>query len=353
METYEQILKRMQTRFENESGFPADDASDVGIRMKVLAGEIFSIMSNIEWLKREMFPQTATGIQLDKHAEEVGLKRKSAVKSSGELKFSLSEAATSDISVPKGTICATSGVNSIRFITLSDAVITAGSLSVQVAAEAEEGGKISNTNAGTIVIMVTQVQGVSEVTNPSAFSGGLDEETDDELRKRMTQRYRNVSNGTNAAFYKNFVLSYDGVSSASVEKLARGAGTLDVYIAGKGELVDSETLSKIQAELSEQREINVDVDVKNAQLVPINVYFSLKIKTGYDKNTLHAVCKDKIKNYFLSLGIGDTVYISSISNILYNTEGVESFNFNTASAGDVNITQKQLAVCGTITITDM
>ena len=62
-ETYESILSRMQDRFQELAGFPADDASDIGIRLKVLAGELFSACTNLDWLKRQVFPQTAQGIR--------------------------------------------------------------------------------------------------------------------------------------------------------------------------------------------------------------------------------------------------------------------------------------------------
>lgn len=68
-------------------GYVPDDASDIGIRMKTLAGEIFSLESSLDFLKRQMFPTTATGEYLDKHAEMRGLKRKPAIKASGKLMF--------------------------------------------------------------------------------------------------------------------------------------------------------------------------------------------------------------------------------------------------------------------------
>lgn len=353
MESYESILKRMQTKFEEEAGFSADDASDVGIRLKVLSGEIYSAMSNLEWIKREMFPQTASLGQLDKHAEQRGLKRKSAVNSKGKLKFSINEASDSDISIPKGTICATSGVNSIRFITLDDAVISAGNLYAEVTAQSEEAGKASNANSGTVTIMVTFVQGVDSVTNASAFTGGADEETDEELRKRLIESYRNVSNGTNVAFYKDFVLQYDGVNSASVEKLARGTGTLDVYVCGKGAQVSASLLSQINSDIQKVREINIDVDVVNAELVSVNVYFSLAVESGYDKTSVQNACKQAIKDYFLTLGIGDGVYLSAVSNVIYGVEGVKNYRFSASGNADVTIPSNKQAICGTITITDM
>ena len=64
MESYEEILERMKNKFTELSGSNVNDDSDIGIRMKVLAGEIFSLQNNVNWLKNQMFAQTAVGEQL-------------------------------------------------------------------------------------------------------------------------------------------------------------------------------------------------------------------------------------------------------------------------------------------------
>lgn len=353
MESYDSILNRMRAKFKDKAGFSADDASDVGIRLEVLAGEIFSVMSNIEWLKREMFPQTASGVQLDKHARQRGLKRKGAIKSKGKLKFTMKEKSERDVIVPEGTVCATSGENSIRFITLEDAVISAGNLYVEVDAQSEKAGRDSNTNAQTINIIVTQLQSVDSVINMDAFAGGLDEETDEELRKRLIENYRNVSNGTNVAFYKNFVLKYDGVNTASVAKMARGVGTIDIYVSGRGTSIDIDKISQMQSDINKAKEINVDVKVLNAELVTVDVELSIEVQVGYDKETVKNLCKQAIRNYFLSLGIGDTVYLAAISDVVYHTEGVKNYQFTSGHDADIVMTNGKQAICGTITITDM
>ena len=51
MESYEEILERMKNKFTELSGSNVNDDSDIGIRMKVLAGEIFSFFGKI-------FPET-------------------------------------------------------------------------------------------------------------------------------------------------------------------------------------------------------------------------------------------------------------------------------------------------------
>ena len=86
-ETYEQIYQRMKTRWQEESGAVCDEASDIAIRLRVLAGEIYNMQTETEWLKRQMFPATATGVYLDYFAEQRGLSRREAVKARGAVSF--------------------------------------------------------------------------------------------------------------------------------------------------------------------------------------------------------------------------------------------------------------------------
>lgn len=87
MPSYESIVQRMQEEFEKQAGFVPDDASDIGIRMKVLAGELFSCYASLDWLWRQTFPQTAQGDCLDLRAAERGLQRKQPLSAKGSLVF--------------------------------------------------------------------------------------------------------------------------------------------------------------------------------------------------------------------------------------------------------------------------
>ena len=48
MITYDEIYNRMKSEFSAKSKYDFDEASDAAIRMRVLAGEIFNAMTNIE-----------------------------------------------------------------------------------------------------------------------------------------------------------------------------------------------------------------------------------------------------------------------------------------------------------------
>lgn len=76
---FEEIYAHMAAEYKTLAGVEPEDAADVSIRLKVLAGELYTVLCAAESLKLNCFPQTAAGEALDLHAEERGLVRKDAV----------------------------------------------------------------------------------------------------------------------------------------------------------------------------------------------------------------------------------------------------------------------------------
>lgn len=351
MESYSSILNRLSSSFLELTGFKADDASDIGIRLKVLAGELFSLYSELNYIKNQMFVQTAFGENLDNHAIERGLERKEAVKSKGILTFSRTNALPYNITVPVGTVCCTGSIeDGLRFETTSEGILLAGTTSVDVEAQSLEGGKDKNVSRGTISIMVSPPSGITYVTNNNRFSGGADEETDEELRKRIIESYKNVSNGTNIAFYKSEALKYSGVYSASVIPRARGTGTVDIYVAGKGELISNDLKSTIQEDINRLREINVNVLVKDPVLVSVSTILYITVEENYVFSEVRDKCITEIENYYYSLGIGEPFLVADIAECVYHVEGVKNYYIPNSSTFDRDPEPYQLIIKDSIDI---
>ncbi len=350
--TYSEILESMQNEFKNLAGFDADEASDIGIRLKVLAGEIFSTMASMDWLKNQMFPQTATGPQLDLHAEQRGLTRKPATKARGKLTFSRQRSILYDVTIPEGTVCATSGSDGFRYKTTETVVLPAGSLSVQANAEAELPGTASNTLAETITIMVTPPAAITAVSNALAFSGGTDSESDSDLRKRLIESYRNIPNGTNAAFYKECALQYDNVYSASAVSRAGGDGTVYVYVAERGGALSDNDMKSIQDDINALREINVDVTVKKPKEVKRSVDIIIYPQEGYIFSDIKDECEAVIGEYFSSLKIGEPYLLAGLGNAIFNIEGVKNYRFGSGNSSDYTTSANELVCMETVTITE-
>ena len=353
METYDTVLGRMKEKFQELSGFSADDASDIGIRLKVLAGEVFSLWNGLEWLKRQAFPTTATGEFLEEHAVQRGLSRKDAVCSEGMLTFSRETPLGYDVLIPKGTVCATAGEESVEYVTLADALLAAGTLSATTGAKSREGGARSNVAAGKISVMVSAPSGIETVTNLSAFTGGTEQETDEELRERLLQSYAMISNGTNAEFYRECALKHGGVYSVGVKPRVNGAGSVGVYLAGKGTVPAEGVVQEVKAELDALREINVDVKVAPVTLVD----YSVSLYLEPTETTTFAAAKEAatqaILDYIGGLSAGETVYLARIGKAVLETGMVKNYQFNSSVSQDMEVEISELAVAKTISILEM
>lgn len=349
METYDEIYGRMKNAYEHETGDSFNEVSDIAIRLKVLAGEIFKLQTNLEWWKRQMFAVSASGECLDKLASQRGIERKKAMKSTGEITFNISQPCSHDIVIPKGCVVATADLVPIRFVTTEDEEIGAGNTLVSVYAEAEQTGSNGNIGLGCAVVPVSVPTEIETVTNREKFSGGCDAETDDELRKRIRDTYINTSNGTNAAYYEQLALTVDGVAKASAVGKVRDVGTVNVYVTGADASLGTNVVAKVQSLLEKQRELNVDVIVSNAQRIACNMSVVAYAEDGYSSGEVKELLKNAFAEYVNSIPIGGTFRLSELGARLIDTGCITNYNWNT-DMQDVTVAKSQCFTVGTVTI---
>lgn len=340
----------MNERFTELAGYAPDDASDVGIRMKVLAGEIYSVNCAVDWLRRQTFYETAAGKELEMRAKERGLVRVPPMKASGTLRFGRSTPLWFSAAIPVGTVCATAGSGSVRYVTTQETVLPQGDLSVDVPARAETGGTAANAQSGTVTVMVTPPASMETVTNPEAFTGGEDSESDDSLRARLLLCCSGPSNGSNAAWYRETALKHGGVHSVQVVPRADGDGTVAVYLGGKGGPPPEETVAEVRGEIAAKREIGVTVRVEAASCVSVSVSLRVLPAEGMDFPSVKAACIAAVRAYYKELSVGDPVILSAMGAKLFSTGMIRDCSFATAGR---TVETGQLAVCGLVSIGEM
>lgn len=59
---FEEIYAHMAEEYKTLAGVEPEDAADVSIRLKVLAGELYTVLCAAESLKLNCFPQTAASV---------------------------------------------------------------------------------------------------------------------------------------------------------------------------------------------------------------------------------------------------------------------------------------------------
>ncbi len=347
MKTVEEIYREMVELFAQETGVELAGTGEMAVRLYALAAQVYGLYEEAAWTKRQCFPQTATGEDLEKHAALRGLHRTPAARATGVLRFSLREALGQGVPIPAGTVCMTVGL--VAFATTQAAELAAGALYVDVPAQAVEPGTGGNAAAGTVRTMAVAPVGIAACTNPVAFSGGREEEDDGGLRARVLASYRGLPNGTNAAYYAQAAMEVEGVAAVSVLPKNRGLGTVDVVIAAAGGVPDSALVQSVQKLLEERREVAVSLEVKAPVTVSVDVVVAVKPAAGLLAATVVERVRQAVSAWFDGSRLGQDLLVAQMRQLIFQVEGVANYNLG-APANDVTMRRDELPVLRGLTV---
>ena len=350
MKEWTEIYEQMRGTFAQRAGFVPSEGCDSAVRLYALAAELQSLLMQADWVLDQSFPQTAQGMYLDYHAETRGITRGAAEKAAGVIRFAAADKVTAACPIEKSTVCMTA--EGVRFETTEDAAIAVGSQWVDVPAQAAEAGAGGNVIAGTVTLLSAMPVGVVQCTNPTAFSGGCDAESDEALRGRVLASYQRLPNGANAAYYEQEAMRYPGVAAAKAVGRARGIGTVNVVIATHAGVPDAALLAAVETDLQKKREIAVDVKVLAPAVETVAVTAALKAAPGYTFAEAKAGAQSALEALFTGELLGKSVTTARLLTLLCGVEGVENVHL-TAPAADVAVGSTELPVLGTVTISEL
>ena len=73
MRSIDDIYNEMASDYESRCSVVLRDGGDMSLRMRAFAAQVFALESQLEFSRRQAFPQTAQGEYLDLHAGIRGL----------------------------------------------------------------------------------------------------------------------------------------------------------------------------------------------------------------------------------------------------------------------------------------
>lgn len=345
--TYDEILETMENKYYELSGNTAERAGDIGIRLKLLAGELYALSSNIDWLRQQMFPDTATGECLDLHAKQCGLSRRAGSKARGNLVFRLDNPIEYDVTIPAGTVCSTAD-GSLRYITTRSATIQRGMTLAVLECLAEKTGEEYNLGAGKVKTIVTYFSAGISIGNSSSFSGGTNDEDDESLRNRIFYAMSNPANGANAEFYRSIAVSTEGIQSAEVYPVS-GQAMVCVCLGGKGALPSDDAVSQVRDKLQLYKNAGVNVSTFKATAVNVNVSVQITAEDEFYEVQTQTAVHSRIQDFFNALSVGENVTAAALGKAIMEVDGVENYAFSGMS--DVSVSHTQLALLGQLTVT--
>ena len=320
MKSVEELYRQMTADFVERTGMTMVDSCDLAARMYALAAQIYALQVHSDWVRRQCFPQTAVGENLDHHARMRSLERKSATCAEGVVRFFAAESSELVRTVPAGTVCMTPGL--VRFETQQDGYLMAGEMWVDVPVRAVEAGAGGNAAAGTVTEMAVAPVGIVSCSNPDGFAGGVDEEDDESLRQRVLYSFRYLPNGANAAYYRQLAMADEEVAQAAVISRPRGVGTVDVVVASREGMPDVTLLQRLRNHFLSVREIAVDVDVLAPAEYAVEVEVDVVAEEGADFEEVKGRVEAALTGWFTGKRLGCPVLRAELNALVFSVEGV-------------------------------
>lgn len=172
-----------------------------------------------------------TDAALDDFVAMLGFTRFAATRATGTVTFSRTTPADRSYVIPAQTQIATPNVTdlgSVIIATVVPAVLAVGQTSVDVPVQAVTGGEQGNVEAGSLTLFVTQLDGITSVTNDVALSGGTNVETDDALRDRVKRTALRSLAGTEQMYLGTALEPYSpfGSTDGSTQQIVTAANVI-------------------------------------------------------------------------------------------------------------------------------
>ncbi len=317
--------------------------SVVGVLGRVLAGISHELHGYVQFLSRQVFPDTSELEYLERQGALYAINRKAATFAGGNVTFS----GDNGTLIPTGTLLQRS--DGIRYETQADGTIASGTATVAVAATTA--GETGNADVGVSLSLVSPIIGVNAaaVVAAGGLTLGSDQESDDDLRTRIIERLQFAPQGGAAKDYVAWAKEVAGVTRAWVFPGELGAGTVTVRFVRDDDasiIPDGAEVTAVQDYIDERRPVTADVTV----VAPIAAALNFTIELTPDTTAIRTAVEAELRDLLARDDVvpGGTVLLSKIMTSIGIAEGVGDFDL-TAPAANVTHTTGQMPVFGAIT----
>lgn len=303
--------------------------SNLNVLARTLAGAVNGLYGYLDWIARQILPDTADAEILDRWAAIWGVARKAAAAASGTLTFT----GTNGVIIPTGTQLLRS--DGATFATTADGVIAAGAAVIAVAATVP--GQEGNTAAAVVLNLASPVAGVNNVATVTAgtLSGGADTEVDDALRARLLARIQQPPQAGALSDYVEWALEVPGVTRAWAFSRELGAGAVTVRFVRDNDagtiIPDAGEVAAVQALIDSLRPVTAAVTV----VAPISDALNFTLHIVPDTQAIRDAVTTELQDLLMrEAAPGGTLPLSHIRESVGFSSGVTDYAL-TAPVADV------------------
>lgn len=351
--TLERLIARAQADVEAllENGASRVRRSLEWVMSRVMGGLAYGLHGHIDYVSKQIIPDTAEDEFLVRWASVWGLERNSPTAATFEILVSGTEATV----MPAGTVW--SAPNGQTYATLAEAIMPGeGEASVEV--EAVETGTAGNVEAGTTLSIVSPIAGItsSAVVNGSGLvGGGADIESIEALRARLLARIQTPPSGGGPGDYVDWALEVDGITRAWELPNQMGPGTVVVLIVQDTFDEDgffAATVFPVGADVTEVQTyidglapVTVDVTVQAPLEQELNPSISITPDTAAVRESVEQHLNDLLLR---RTEPGGTVLLSEINEAISLASG-ETDHTLVSPVANVTTAATEILTLGTIT----
>ena len=292
-----------------------------------------------------IFPMYAYGEWLDYHAQMRGISRRPATASSGSLQLTV----TKNANIPVGSQFSTASVDgqpSVAFET-TQGKYNLPEGTVEVPVKCTQTGIVGNVIAGTVIFKLSQLSGVTAVTNPEAITGGTEEEDDDSLRARIVSldQSQSVSYVGSVADYKRWSLEVPGVGGVTVIPAQDDSGLVTLVITdSNGDPANEEICQNVYDYIMSPADPELRLTAPNVKLsvIPptiteLSISATVEVGTGSSLEAIKSTFIQEVQSYLDTARSDGEVRYTQIGKILAGIPGVYDYDVLTLNSGTTNI----------------
>lgn len=263
---------------------------------------------------RACFLDGAHGADLTALAYDRGVTRDPGSSSIGTLVLTRATAGLGAGTIDAGSEIATEADENGAFqvFTLDEDFVFSGvALTVSGAATCTIVGKNGNIDADQILrFLETPFDPTITISNPEHFVGGIEEESDEELRDRVRGFFLTQARGTMAAITFG-AKQVPGVDRVSI--VVDDSGVVTVYVADAEGNSNAAMIAAVTAELELWRDAADIIYVTGGIILEISVSLELTVKTGTLVASLLSRVRQAVVSRIALLNPGETLYRDMIS----------------------------------------
>ncbi|MFO6448907.1 baseplate J/gp47 family protein [Erythrobacter sp. NE805] len=309
--TLSELIER--SRGDIETRLPGADSalrhSVLDVLARMHGGAMSGVYGYLDFLARQILPDTADGEFLARHASNWGIRRKAAVTAT----------ATATATGVNGTAIA-AGTQALRvdgqaYRVTAPATIAAGTAALSI--EAIEPGPDADLTVGTVLTLSSTIVGVNAaITVSAAGTAGALEEDDASLLARLLDRIRTPPRGGSSNDYRAWALAQPGVTRAWVYPGWMGIGTVGVAFVmdQREDIIPLEAdIDAVQAALDILRPVTAEVVVFAPTPAPLDIVVRVVPNTPAVRAAISAELADFLAR---EAEPGGTIHLSRISEAI-------------------------------------